>query len=83
MNANSNRVLLGMAAALLVPFIKQKLGVDLTPEQAAGLVALAVAVFHSGAALWAKVCAAFMLYFPPKVTQQVFQQAAQPPGAKQ
>lgn len=83
MNANSNRVLLSMAVALLVPFIEQRWEVKLTDDQAAGLVALAVAAWHAAAALWQRACAAFVMYFPPKQAQANFQQVAQPPGAKQ
>jgi hypothetical protein len=62
---NDNRVLVALASPLIIEFLNQRYGIKLTLDQAAGLVGLAVLAFHSAAAVWAKACAAFMLYFPP------------------
>lgn len=69
MNAVQNRILAAVVAALLGPILDQKLGLRLSDEQLVELVGLAPVVFHALAALWAKCCAAFVLYFPPPNAQ--------------
>jgi hypothetical protein len=80
---NDNRVLVALASPLLLPFLEQKFGIKLTLTEAGDLVGLAVLVYHGLAAVAAKACAAFLLYFPPparpvKDPLAIPQQSAEP-----
>lgn len=70
MNAVQNRILAAVVAALLGPILDQKLGLKLSDAQLIELVGLAPVAFHALAALWAKCCAAFVIYFPPPNPQK-------------
>lgn len=54
----NNRVTAALVASLLIPWVERLTGVKLTPDEAVGLVGLAVAAFHGIATL-------FTRYFPP------------------
>ena len=72
-----NRMLAGFLTAFFAPWVEQRFGVKLTEEQADGLVAAAPFVYHAFAGFAQKCANAFVMYFPPKVSQQ----AAEPPKA--
>lgn len=59
MNAQQNRVIVTLLAAILVPRIEQHLGIKLTADDVADLVGLSVVAAHGIAAI-------FVRYFPPK-----------------
>lgn len=54
----SNSVIVALVAALIIPRIQKLLGVTLTIDDIAGLMAVAVTGAHA-------VCAVFERYFPP------------------
>jgi hypothetical protein len=58
----SNAVIVGLAAALIIPRVEQVTGVKLTPEDVADLLALGLMAFHGAAAT-------FERYFPPPPAQ--------------
>lgn len=58
MNPQSNRVVVALVAALLVPRIEELTHVKLTLDDVAALVGLSVALWHGAAR-------AFVTYFPP------------------
>jgi hypothetical protein len=58
MNDKRNAVIVALVAAALIPRIQKLLGVTLTIDDIAGLMALAVTAGHS-------VCAVIERYFPP------------------
>jgi len=58
MTPQSNRVLIALVAALIVPRIEQLTGIKLTPDDVAALVGLIVVAAHGVAAI-------FTRYFPP------------------
>lgn len=60
-----NRLYAGIITAFIVPWLDQK-GIKLNDEQVASLVIAAPIAFHAAAGIWAKICAVFMMYFPPK-----------------
>jgi len=62
MTPQSNRVLIALVAALIVPRIEQLTGIKLTPDDVAALVGLAVVAAHGVAAI-------FTRYFPPPNSQ--------------
>lgn len=65
MNPIVNRLLVGLVTALLAPHIEQATGIKLTDGDVEALIGLAPVAWHVIAAGWEKVCAAFVLYFPP------------------
>lgn len=67
--AINNRIYATVLAALLGPVLEAR-GVKLTLDEYGSLVAAAPILFHAAAAIAAKCCAAFVLYFPPKNPQQ-------------
>lgn len=60
----SNSTIVALVAALLIPRIQKWLGVTLTLEDVAALVAAAVAAAHT-------ISAAFERCFPPKESKSV------------
>jgi hypothetical protein len=58
MNDKRNSVIVALVAAALIPRIQKLLGVTLTIDDIAGLMALAVTAGHG-------VCAVIERYFPP------------------
>lgn len=83
MSNATQSVSVGALATVLVAFADQKYGVKLSPEEAAGLVALVLAGYHSALAAGQWAWQAWQLYHPPPVRPAANPQpAAQPPGAK-
>ena len=54
----NNRVTAALVASLLIPWVQKLTGVQLTLDQAVGLVGLSVEAFHAIAAVLTR-------YFPP------------------
>ena len=54
----NNRVTVALVASLLIPWVQKLTGVQLTLDQAVGLVGLSVAAFHT-------IAVVFVRYFPP------------------
>lgn len=60
----SNSVIVALVAALVIPRIQKLLGVVLTIDDIAGLMAVAVTGAHA-------ICAVFERYFPPPAPRAV------------
>jgi len=59
----NNRVTAALVASLLIPWVQKLTGVQLTLDQAVGLVGLSVAAFHT-------IAAVLVRYFPPPNPQK-------------
>lgn len=76
MNDKRNAVIVALVAAALIPRIQKFLGVTLTIDDIAGLMALAVTAGHG-------VCALIERYFPPpQAPSTLTPLAATSPGEK-
>jgi hypothetical protein len=75
----SQTVIVSLIAALLIPRIQRCLGVTLTLDDVAALVAAAITVWHGLGAAGERICAVLERRFPPPVPMSP--PSSEPPAA--